>query len=181
MNALLPSLRFLALFTLLLGGLYPAFVWGVGAIFFPGKASGSLVRDLSGRPVGSALLAQRTDSPRYVSPRPSAGGYATVASGASQLPWTSQRLRHSVAQARDQGADPVFATSSGSGLDPHLPPETALAQLPRVAAARGWDAGRLAAAEAWIAAHAEGGTLGPVHVNVLRLNLALDALDPRER
>lgn len=179
MNALLPSLRFLALFTFLLGGLYPAFVWAVGALLFPDPASGSLIRDRSGRVVGSALLAQRHDSPRYAAPRPSAGNYATVPSAASNLPWTSSRLRAAAARAAREGSPPSLSTASGSGLDPHLTPAAALVQLPRIAAARGWDSARIAAAEAWIAEHTQGGILGPLHVNVLRLNLALDALDSR--
>jgi K+-transporting ATPase ATPase C chain len=182
MKTLLQSLRLLAALTVLTGLIYPALVWVCGQAFFPARANGSLlVRD--GRVRGSELLAQGADSPRYVHPRPSAAGYAPVASGASNLPWTSARLHARVAASRAAGEPVELATTSGSGLDPHLPPSAALAQLGRVAEARGWDAeGRARAeAEAWIAANTEGGTISPSHVNVLRLNLALDELDARAR
>lgn len=177
MKILLQSLRLLAVCTLLLGFVYPALVWGVGRVFFPAEAAGSLLRDASGRVVGSALLAQKTEDPRHVHPRPSAADYATVASGASNLAWTSEKLRARVAAARAAGLPDALATTSGSGLDPHLPPEAALAQLDRVAAARVWDAATLARAQAWIAQNTEGGMISPPHVNVLRLNLALDTFD----
>lgn len=175
MKTVAQALRLLAFLTLVLGGLYPALVWAIGQAAFPAAANGSLLHDASGRVVGSALLAQKTEDARYVHPRPSAGDYATVASGASSLPWTSAKLRDRVAASAGQPA--ALATTSGSGLDPHLPPAAALGQLDRIGAARGWDAAARARAEAWIAAHTEGGTISPAHVNVLLLNLALDELD----
>ena len=176
MQNLLRSFRLLAVLSLLLGGLYPLAVWSVATLAFPEAAAGSLLHDNSGRVVGSALLAQSFgDAPRYFQPRPSAADYATVASGASNLAWTSTRLYERVAAATTAGTPPSLATTSGSGLDPHLPPEAVRAQLDRVAAARHWDDHARARAEAWIAQNTEGGTISPQHVNVLRLNLALDS------
>ena len=176
MKTCLQALRLLVACTLLLGVLYPALVWGIGRAAFPEQAAGSLLTDASGRVVGSALLAQKTEDARHVHPRPSAADYATVASGASNLAWTSQKLRDRITAAHAAGLPAALATTSGSGLDPHLPPEAALAQLDRVAAARGWDAAARATAETWIAAHTEGGMISPPYVNVLRLNLALDTM-----
>lgn len=178
MKTFLASARLLAACTVLLGFLYPALVWCVGQTFFPAAANASLLTDASGRVVGSALLAQKTESPRYVHPRPSAADYATVSSGASNLAWTSAKLHERVAAATAAGLPPALATTSGSGLDPHLPPADARAQLDRVAAARSWDAPARARAEAWITTHTEGGALGPAYINVLCLNLALDQAAP---
>ncbi|MCX6937334.1 MAG: potassium-transporting ATPase subunit C [Verrucomicrobia bacterium] len=178
MKTFLTSARFLAVLTLLLGGLYPALVWAIGQAAFPAAANGSLtLHPTSGRIVGSALLAQATPDPRYVQPRPSAADYATVASGASSLPWTSTKLHDRVKATIAAGQSPSMATTSGSGLDPHLPPAAVLAQLDHVATARSWTPAARTRAEAWVAEHLEGGQLGPTYVNVLRLNLALDALD----
>jgi K+-transporting ATPase ATPase C chain len=99
MKTLLSSLRLLVVLTVLTGGLYPLAVWSVGRLAFRDRAEGSLVvRD--GIVVGSALLAQKTTDPRYFSPRPSAGDYATVASGASNLAWTSSKLAVAVTERR---------------------------------------------------------------------------------
>ena len=178
MKILLTSARLLAVLTLLLGGLYPALVWAIGQTVFPSAANGSLaLHPTSGHVVGSTLLAQATPDPRYVQPRPSAADYATVASGASNQPWTSAKLHDRVQAARAAGQPAALATTSGSGLDPHLPPAAALAQLDHVAAARAWTPAARTRAEAWVAAHLEGGQLSPTYVNVLRLNLALDSID----
>lgn len=174
MKTLLSSFRLLAVLTFLLGGLYPLAVWAIGRGCLPSRASGSLVlRD--GVVVGSALLAQRTVGERYFHPRPSAADYATLPSGASNLAWTSSALRARVASA-GAGLQPAeLLTTSGSGLDPHLSVAAALAQVERVASARGWnEVGRRRARE-WIAENVEGGHLGAPYVNVLLLNLWLDA------
>lgn len=177
MKTIAHSLRLLAVFTILLGVVYPALVWAVGRIAFPVAAEGSFLRDASGRVIGSALLAQKTEDSRYIHPRPSADDHETVASGASNLAWTSRELRDRVAALTGSGAHPALATTSGSGLDPHLPPAAARSQLDRVAAARGWTSAERERAESWIAAHTEGGILSPPHVNVLLLNLAFDEME----
>lgn len=179
MKTFLQSLRLLTTLTVVLGLLYPLAVWACGRAFFRDAAEGSLLhRD--GRLVGSALLAQKTADPRYFQPRPSAGDYATVASGASNQAWTSAKLRAAVAERRaaNGGAADLpsdLLTASGSGLDPHLSPEAVRAQAGRVGAARRLTPEQRPALDGLIARHTEGGQLGPARINILRLNLALDA------
>jgi len=182
MKTLTISLRLLTVLTVLTGLLYPLGVWLVGHAFFPDAAEGSrLHRD--GQLVGSALLAQKTTDPRYVWPRPSAGDYATVASGASNLAWTSAKLAATVAERRTAlgpgTAGPAdLVTASGSGLDPDLSPAAVLVQLPRIGRARQLSAGQQHALAELVAKSTETGHLGPARVNVLRLNLALDTFSP---
>ncbi|WP_395665729.1 potassium-transporting ATPase subunit KdpC [Methylocella sp.] len=185
-NQLRPAVALTALFTLLLGLLYPLAVTGVAALAFPDEAAGSLIRR-DGRVVGSALIGQNFTSERYFWPRPSATSpdpYDASASSGSNLGPTSARLRDDVAariarlrSAGIAGEIPAdAATASGSGLDPHVSPAFARAQAPRVAAARGLDPAQV---ERLIARIEEGrllGFIGEPRVNVLRLNLALDAL-----
>ena len=181
MKTLLSSLRLLAVLTVLTGLVYPLAVWVVGRAFFRNAAEGSLLRQ-NGRVVGSALLAQKTTDPRYFWPRPSAGDYATVASGASNLAWTSAKLADAVADRRAQfGGGQVPAdllTASGSGLAPDLSPEAVHAQLPRVTLARGLTGLQQHALDDLIARRIEGGHISPARINVLRLNLDLDQAFP---
>jgi K+-transporting ATPase ATPase C chain len=179
------AIRLLAVLTLVTGALYPLTVWAIGHAFFRESAEGSLLTH-HGRLVGSALLSQKTTQPRYFQPRPSAGDYATVASGASNQAWTSAKLAASVGTASDDflsvnqlpssTALPSDAiTASGGGLDPHISLENARLQLPRVARARNLTTTQFARLEALLTTHTEGGHFTPARVNVLRLNLALDA------
>jgi K+-transporting ATPase ATPase C chain len=188
MSMLRPALVTFCGLTLLTGIAYPLAVTGADAVCFPRQASGSLItRD--GQVLGSALIAQHTEDPRYFWGRLSAtGAFPTnaAASGASNLSAANPALK-AAAQARldalralDPGnAGPVPAdlvTASGSGLDPHISPQAASYQAARVARARS-----LAPAEvqALVARNTEGrqlGFLGEPRVNVLKLNLALDAL-----
>jgi potassium-transporting ATPase KdpC subunit len=188
MKTVLQSLRLLALLTLLTGALYPLAVWATGRAFFREAAEGSLLRH-NNHIVGSALLAQKNPDPRYFQPRPSAGDYATVASGASNQAWTSAKLAASVTtvtndflsfnQLPPTTALPSDAiTSSGSGLDPHISLENARLQLPRVARARNLTTQQLATLDALLARYTEGGHFTPARVNTLRLNLALDTTFP---
>ena len=185
MKTLLTALRLTLLLTLLTGAAYPALI-GLAALAWPRQAGGSLVlRD--GRVVGSALLAQSFTSAKYVHPRPSAASYATIASGASNLGPTSRKRVELMEERRaewlrlhpDFPPPAEMLCASGSGLDPHISPAAALAQLPRVSAARGWDETKITAARAAVQNLTEGpqaGFLGPERVNVLLLNLALDTL-----
>lgn len=185
MKTTLAALRLLVALTLLTGLAYPLAVWALGRAFFRDAAEGSLLhRD--GKLVGSALLAQKTTDARYFSPRPSAGDYATVASGASNQAWTNAKLRTAIdersaayAPASDVPAD--LLTASGSGLDPEISADAARFQLPRVAAARHFDATQRARLEKIVADSVEGGGLTPARVNVLQLNLAVDAAFPASR
>ncbi len=179
MKTTFSALRLLLVLTLLTGLAYPLAVWALGRAFFRAAAEGSLLhRD--GQLVGSALLAQKTTDPRYFWPRPSAADYATVASGASNQSWTSATLRASIAERRAAlgGSANIPAdllTASGSGLDPDLSLAAAQLQIARIAAARRLTPPQRIALAELVARSAEGGQLSPVRVNVLRLNLALDA------
>lgn len=183
----LVSVRLLVVLTLLLGFGYPAVVWAIGRVAFPASAGGSFVsRD--GKVVGAELVGQAVTSPGLFRPRPSAAGsgYDAAASGGSNLGPTSKALADRVtaeverARAENPGAKaPVPAdavTASGSGLDPHVSPQFALWQVPRVSRESGIPAAEL---EALVARRTEGrflGLFGEPRVNVLLLNLDVRAL-----
>ncbi len=180
-----PALVAIVLLTLLTGVVYPWVVTGLGGFLFPARAAGSLVRR-DGRVVGSELVGQAFDDPRYVWGRPSATSYDASASAGRNLGPTNPALADAVAKrvAALREADPGnvapipvdLVTASASGLDPHVSPAAARWQAGRVARARGLDPVRVLAV---IDAHVEGrtlGILGEPRVNVLLLNLALDRI-----
>jgi K+-transporting ATPase ATPase C chain len=195
MKMLFSEIRAAVLVTLVLAlvccGLYPLVVFGIGQALFPHKANGSLIVDAGGVVRGSHLLGQQFSADKYFHPRPSAAGngYDASSSGGSNLGPTSQKLHDSilqnVADYRSQnGLDtnaPVPAdavTASASGLDPHISPQNARLQAVRVAKARGLPVEKVGAL---IVKYTEGpdlGMLGDSGVNVLELNLALDAIGP---
>jgi K+-transporting ATPase ATPase C chain len=182
MKTFLPSLRLLAGLTVLTGVIYPLAVWAVGQAAWPTAAGGSLLYR-NGRLVGSALLAQKTTDPRYFWPRPSAGDYATVPSGASNQSWTNAALVTAVAARRASwggGADlpSDLLTASGSGLDPHLSPAAVQLQVDRIARARQFTPEQRVALNELIARLTEGGQINPARINVLQLNLAADSAFP---
>ena len=188
---LLPGLRMTLVMTILTGLIYPLAVTGLSQGLFPGKANGSLIT-VNGHVIGSELIGQNFTRPEYFQPRPSAAGndgYDATASGGSNLGPTNKKLIDRVQASVDkfhkdnpdyQGAIPAdLLTTSGSGLDPHISPASADAQVERVAKARGASADQL---RTLIAARTEGrdlGFLGEPRVNVLLLNLDLDRLFPR--
>ncbi len=185
---LMPAIRAAAVTLVLTGLAYPLFMTGLAQVLFPWRASGSLVRDGNGNVVGSALLAQRFSSPAYFHPRPSAAGekgYDPLASGGSNLGPTSKALRDQAASRLEalakenpeaSGPPPVeLVTASGSGLDPHLSPAGASWQVARVARARGIAPTRVQALVEELTQGRDLGVLGEPRVNVLDLNLALDA------
>lgn len=178
MKTLVQSIRMLAAVTLLTGLVYPLAMTGIANLAFPRQAQGSL-KTVDGNLIGSELLAQKFESPRYFWPRPSAANYATVASGASNKGPTSADLVKSLdAQRTEFGADaPVdLLTSSASGLDPHISPDAAIFQISRVAAARGLTNEKIAALVARATEPPQFGLFGEPRVNVLVLNQQLDAL-----
>ena len=195
-----PAIVLLALFTLLTGFVYPMAITGVAQVLMPYQANGSLLQ-VGGNPVGSALIGQNFASDKYFHSRPSAtqaqdpahpddpsktidAPYNAANSTGSNLGPTSQKLldrvKADVAAKRAAGwTGPIPAdsvTTSASGLDPEISPATAFAEVPAVAKARGVPEEKV---RALVAAHAQDralGLIGEPRVNVLRLNLALDAM-----
>jgi K+-transporting ATPase ATPase C chain len=190
------------LVTLVLTGLaYPLAVTGLAQVLFPHRANGSIVVDDKGREVGSELIGQGFADAAYVRPRPSNSGYDAANTSGTNLGTTSKKLRdgqpddpatkdvdESFTGVKDlaaafradnglpAGVDvPADAVSrSASGIDPHVSPDTAILQAPRIARARAVAVDRV---QAVIAEHTEGrelGFLGEPRVNVLAVNLALD-------
>jgi K+-transporting ATPase ATPase C chain len=190
---LLQEIKLAALATLalliILCGLYPLVVWGIAQAAFPGQANGSLVK-MKGQIVGSGLLAQNFSGAAYFHPRPSAAGdtgFDGASSGGSNLGPLSQKLSDQVQERVEKyraennlasgtlvPADAV--TASGSGLDPHISLANAALQAVRVAQARNLSAGQVKSLMEQYTAGPDLGFLGEPGVNVLRVNLALDAL-----
>lgn len=183
-----PAILSLLLLSLVTGLVYPVVVTGIGAALFSDQAGGSQLR-VNGQVVGSALIGQAFSDPKYFWSRPSATGpvpYNGAVSSGSNLGPSNPALHQAVAEriATLRAADPDnlapvpvdLVTASGSGLDPDISPAAAEYQAARVARVRGL---ALDSVRALVARHTEGrqfGLLGEPRVNVLRLNLALDAL-----
>ena len=173
--------------TLLTGIIYPLVITLAAQIVFPAQANGSLEKK-GEIIVGSSLIGQRNDDPRYFWGRPSATDYNPLPSGGSNLSLTNGTLQE-VTVAREAAfrtanhvpqnvpvpAEMLFA--SGSGLDPHISPEAARLQIDRVAEARGLDRGQVAALVEQSVEGPQFGFLGQPRVNVLLLNRALDGLE----
>lgn len=185
---MLKELRVALIFTvttmLLFGGVYPLVLWGIGRVAFADASEGSLLRRPDGRVIGSRLIAQPFNEPRYFHPRPSAVDYNAASTGGSN--WGPSNPDHlktvkarldAIRTADGVAPDRVpseMITASGAGLDPHIPPGAAELQVNRVAAARGVDAERV---RTIVAAHVEPptfGFIGRARINVLELNVALD-------
>jgi len=184
-NQLGPAFRITLLFTVLTGFVYPGLVTLLAQALFSNQANGSLISK-SGRVVGSSLIAQDFTKPEYFHTRPSAAGngYDASVSSGSNLGPTSQKLVDRIKGSKEQflnenpdydGPIPADAlTTSGSGLDPHISPANALAQLNRVANARRIDPAQV---RQMVNRFTEGSSLrilGEPRVNVLLLNIALD-------
>jgi potassium-transporting ATPase KdpC subunit len=187
---LLPALRMTALMTILTGLIYPLAVTGIAQALFPDKANGSLLQK-NGHVVGSSLIGQNFAKPEYFHPRPSAAGndgYDATASGGSNFGPTSQKLvdrvKASVVQFHKEnpaytGIIPADAiTTSASGLDPHISPASADAQVGRIAVARHLAAEQIRTLVSLHTEQPDLGFLGEARVNVLLLNLDLDQKFP---
>jgi len=189
-----PALVALVALTLITGVIYPLLVTGIAQVAFPFQANGSIITGADGKPVGSALIGQQFDDPKYFWGRLSATGPVpytafntdklTGSSGSNYGP-LNPALKDAVqaridalkaADPRNTLAIPVdLVTASASGLDPQISPAAAEYQVSRVAQARGLDAAKV---RELVAQHTDGrtlGILGEPRVNVLELNLALDA------
>jgi K+-transporting ATPase ATPase C chain len=186
-----PAIVLTLLFCAITGLIYPGVVTALAQLLFPHQANGSLVRVAGGQVIGSELIGQSFARPEYFHPRPSAAGNGyddTLSSGTNKGPTDLKLADTLIAQAVDsavkldgavKGRIPSdLVTASGSGLDPHISPASALLQVARVARARGLDA---SAVRGLVERHVEGrqfGFFGEARVNVLRLNVALDSIAP---
>jgi K+-transporting ATPase ATPase C chain len=183
-----PAIVMLIIMTALTGGLYPAVVTGIAQLVFPSQANGSLIEQ-NGKAVGSSLIGQAFSDPKHFWSRPSATSpypnNASSSSGSNQGPLNpalKEAVEGRIKALREADPDnkapvPVdLVTASASGLDPHISPAAAEFQVARVAKARGLDVTKVSAL---VAENTEGrqlGFLGEPGVNVLKLNLALDAM-----
>jgi K+-transporting ATPase ATPase C chain len=185
---LIPGVRFAIVTMLLFGGAYPLAVWGLAQAAFRHQAQGSLVTRADGSIIGSSLIAQSFEGDAYVHPRPSGVDYNAASTGGTNFgPTNPDHLKavvERVAAVRQReglpnGPIPAdLVTASGAGLDPHLSPAAVDVQVARVARVRG---ASVDAVRRLVAEHTESpmlGVLGRARVNVLQLNLALDAAFP---
>lgn len=193
-HQLRPAIVLTLLLCVITGLVYPGIITAVAQVLFPRQANGSLIVGANGQVIGSALIGQTFARPEYFHSRPSAAGagYDDTLSGGTNKGPTDVKLADTlVAGAVDsavqldgavKGRVPSdLATSSGSGLDPHISPASALLQVNRVARARGLDS---TIVRALVERHLEGrqfGLFGEPRVNVLLLNLALDSLPRSSR
>ena len=186
MKELKPAILLFLIFTVLCGGVYPALITGIASVAFPGQAGGSILIDANRREIGSALIGQPFSAPGYFWPRPSATAdfpYNPLYSGGSNLGPSNPALLEAVAGRVKElrvsgGAGTVPAElveASASGLDPDISRQAAEFQVSRVALARGVGADEIRRMVTLYTKDRQLGFLGEPRVNVLQLNLALDA------
>ncbi len=180
-----PAFTIFLFLTIVTGVFYPLVITGVALAFFPHQANGSLIL-IDGKAYGSELIGQQFDAPKYFWGRPSAAGYDAAASSGSNYGPMNPLLKETVQARVDalHAADPKntlpipvdLVTASGSGLDPHISVASALVQIPRVAAARGWSEADVFLLQGKYTEGRQFGVFGEPRVNILMLNLALDGI-----
>jgi potassium-transporting ATPase KdpC subunit len=187
MKEIKPAILLFIAFTIICGGIYPVVVAGIASVTFPKQAKGSFITDKAGREIGSMLIGQPFSDAKYFWPRPSAAtdfGYNPMGSGGSNSGPTNpdfiKTVSDRVKALQDTGLSGSIPSdlveASASGLDPHISPEAAKVQIPRVAKARGIHEEDIAKLVAVHTDDRQLGFLGEPRVNVLALNLELDRL-----
>lgn len=174
MKSVLIALRFFICMTVLTGVIYPLLLTLLSQIGFSHQANGSMIRAGTGAIVGSELIAQNFKDPKYFRPRPSATEFNPMPSGGSNYGPTSNDLVTKIKERTAQGLEGDLLFASGSGLDPHISPEAALSQVPRVSLARGVPESLIRSIVEKFTEGRQFGILGEPRINVLKLNIALD-------
>ncbi len=188
------SLRMIFLLTVLMGILYPSAMTGIAMALFPHKFNGSII-ERNGKGIGSELVGQKFEQQRYFHGRPSAIDYQPLPSSGSNLGPTSNQLKQAVEEQRrafieqnsllpDAQVPQEMLFASASGIDPHISPEAAHLQIPRIVKARGWKNETAAQLDNLVNRLNEGpqwGIFGETRINVLKLNIALDAFSITEK
>lgn len=182
------SIISMVLFSIILGGLYPLAMTGLGKVFFAAKTQGSLVVNAQGQVIGSSLIGQNFQNPKYFLSRPSAASpaYNALSSGGSNLspthPQLIATLKTRIAAMQRANPDqpqpvPVdLVTASASGLDPDISPAAAYYQAPRIAKLRNLSLAQVNELITHNVTQQQVGILGEPRVNVLKLNMALDGM-----
>lgn len=188
-NIIISSVKMLILTTLITGIIYPLFISGVSTVIFSNKADGSFIFE-NNKIVGSSLIGQKFESNKYFASRPSAIDYNPLPSGGSNLGPTSKQLLDSVIARKERfiklnntpnncNISNEILFSSGSGVDPHISPSTALLQVKRIASERNMNEAQLKKIIKLIERMTEApqlGFLGEERINTLLLNIELDKI-----